>query len=107
MRATVPGLPSSSTICGSFAPPCDSILSATDSGVRHWIAVATDRGGMTGTTVYASGWTLDDIRWESFDRAKVEPGLLAAVKSASLVELNAPDYVTYLQRVFRDAGAKT
>ena len=62
---------------------------------------------MTGTTVYASGWTLDDIHWESFDPTKVEQGLLAAVKSAALVELNAPDYVTYLQRVFRDAGAKT
>ena len=66
-----------------------------------------DRGGMTGTTVYAPGWTLDDIHWESFDPAKVERGLLAAVKSAALVELNAPDYVTYLQRVFRDSDANT
>src|ERR1700720_303 len=101
MRATAPGLPNCSTICASFAPLCDGILSATDPGVRHWAAVATDTGGMTGTRVYASGWTLDDIHWESFDPAKVEPGLLAAVKSAALVELNAPDYVTYLQRVFR------
>jgi rubrerythrin len=62
---------------------------------------------MTGTTVYAPGWTLDDIHWEGFDPAKVERGLLAAVKSAALVELNAPDYVTYLQRVFRDSDANT
>src|SRR5580700_10644242 len=107
MRATAPGLPSSSTICASFAPLCDGILSSTHSGVRHCAAVAMDRGGMTGTTVYAPGWTLDDIHWESFDPAKVERGLLAAVKSAALVELNAPDYVTYLQRVFRDSDANT
>jgi rubrerythrin len=62
---------------------------------------------MTGTIVYASGWTLDDIHWESFDPTKVERGLLAAVKSAALVELNAPDYVTYLQRVFRNSDADT
>ncbi|HWE05476.1 MAG TPA: ferritin-like domain-containing protein [Rhizomicrobium sp.] len=62
---------------------------------------------MIGAVVYASGWTLDDIPWDSFDPARVEGGLLAAVKSAALVELNAPDYVSYLQRVFRDAGAKT
>ena len=69
--------------------------------------MAMDRGGMTGTTGYAPGWTLDDIHWEGFDPAKVERGLLAAVKSAALVELNAPDYVTYLQRVFRDSDANT
>ncbi|HEY6579452.1 MAG TPA: ferritin-like domain-containing protein [Rhizomicrobium sp.] len=62
---------------------------------------------MTAGAVYQSGWTLDDIPWERFDREKVEPGLLAAVKSAALVEYNAPDYVTYLTRIFRDAGEKT
>ena len=58
---------------------------------------------MTGGTVYQAGWTLDDIPWASFDSAKVDPALLAAVKAAALVEYNAPDYVTYLKRVFRDA----
>lgn len=62
---------------------------------------------MTGAAVYVSGWTLDDIHWERFDPTKVERGLLAAVKSATLVEFNAPDYVSYLQRVFRNAGTKT
>ncbi|HEY1614860.1 MAG TPA: ferritin-like domain-containing protein [Rhizomicrobium sp.] len=59
---------------------------------------------MTAPTVYTSGWTLDDIRWARFDGTKVEPNLLAAVKSAALVEFNAPDYVGYLQRVFHDGG---
>jgi|SRR5947209_2190633 len=62
---------------------------------------------MSGGTVYNSGWTLDDVRWDLFDRTKIEPGLLAAVKAASLVEHAAPDYVSYLKRVFHDSGAKT
>ena len=62
---------------------------------------------MSAGTVYASGWTLDDVRWDRFDRAKIEPGLLAAVKAASLVEFAAPDYVTYLKRIFRNSDAKT
>ncbi|MFZ1992257.1 MAG: ferritin-like domain-containing protein [Alphaproteobacteria bacterium] len=46
-------------------------------------------------------WTLDSIHWERFDRAKVNPELLRAVKAASLVEGNASDYVTYLREVFK------
>jgi hypothetical protein len=62
---------------------------------------------MAGGTVYERGWTLDDVQWAAFDASKVERRLLAAVKAASLVEHNAPDYVTYLKRVFRDADAQT
>ena len=46
------------------------------------------------------GWTLDDIDWSAFDSARVDPGLLALVKAASLVEANAADYVAYLNGVF-------
>jgi hypothetical protein len=59
---------------------------------------------MTVAPVYKQGWTMDDVHWDLFDRDKVEPRLLAAVKAAALVEYNAPDYVTYLKRVFHDAG---
>ncbi len=59
---------------------------------------------MTGTTVYKQGWTLDDVRWGNFDRSKTTPAMIAAIKAAALVEMNAPDYVTYLRRVFHDAG---
>jgi hypothetical protein len=62
---------------------------------------------MTGTTVYKQGWTLDEVQWAAFDRTKAEPWMIAAIKSAALVELNAPDYVSYLKRVFKDAGAET
>jgi len=58
-------------------------------------------------TVYEAGWTLDDVDWARFDAAKVTPELLASVKAASLVEYNAPDYVSYLKRVFKDAPAST
>mgnify|MGYP005854477901 CR=1 FL=1 len=47
-------------------------------------------------------WTLDDIDWAAFDASKVDRDLLETVKAASLVEANAPDYVTYLKSVFED-----
>lgn len=62
---------------------------------------------MSEGTVFAAGWTLDDVQWAGFDASKVDPGLLQAVKAASLVEFNAPDYVIYLKRVFKDSGAET
>ncbi len=62
---------------------------------------------MGGGAVYEAGWTLDGIAWDRFDRSKVKSHVLEAVKAASLVEYNAPDYVAYLSRVFRDAPAAT
>ena len=59
---------------------------------------------MTAATVYKQGWSLDEVQWSAFDPSLVEPAMLAAVKAAALVEANAPDYVTYLKRVFRDGG---
>ncbi len=47
-------------------------------------------------------WTLDDIPWDSFDPAKVDPEILRVVKAASLVEQNGADYARYLCRVFHD-----
>ena len=46
-------------------------------------------------------WTLDDIDWNAFRPDLVDSQLLATIKAASLVEANAPDYVTYLCNVFR------
>src|SRR4029077_14964177 len=65
------------------------------------------RTAMAIKAVYQQGWTLDEVAWENFDSEAVEPEMLAAIKAAALVEFNAPDYVTYLKRVFRDAGAET
>src|SRR3954465_6686036 len=62
---------------------------------------------MTVAPVYKQGWGMDDIHWSLFDPAKVEPALLAAVKAAALVEYNAPDYVTYLKRVFASSNSPT
>src|SRR5712671_7122695 len=62
---------------------------------------------MTVAPVYKQGWTMDDIHWFLFDPSKVTPPLLSAVKAAALVEYNAPDYVTYLKRVFADSGLST
>ena len=59
---------------------------------------------MTGTAVYKQGWTLDEVQWSAFDPSKATPRMIAAIKAAALVELNAPDYVAYLKRVFQDNG---
>lgn len=52
--------------------------------------------------VYKQGWTIDDIPWERFDRSRADSWMIDAVKSAALVEYNAPDYVDYLKRIFPD-----
>jgi rubrerythrin len=57
---------------------------------------------MTEGTVYRQGWTLDEVQWSNFDASKIEPWLVTAIKAAALVELNAPDYVSYLKRVLPD-----
>ncbi len=62
---------------------------------------------MPAGTVYAQGWTLEDVQWSEFDPGKVTPEMLAAVKAAALVEFNAPDYVTYLKRIFADGSPET
>jgi rubrerythrin len=62
---------------------------------------------MTAEPVYRQGWKLDEVRWEAFQPRAVDSTLLAAIKAAALVEYNAPDYVTYLKRVFHDAGDAT
>jgi hypothetical protein len=62
---------------------------------------------MPAGTVYAQGWTLEDIQWSNFDPAKVTAEMLSAVKAAALVEFNAPDYVAYLKRIFADGGPET
>src|SRR5690242_17636663 len=62
---------------------------------------------MTDAAIYRQGWTLDDVHWTLFDRSKAEPWMIAAIKSAALVELNAPDYVSYLKRVFSGADPTT
>jgi hypothetical protein len=73
---------------------------------RNWYNVCVE-ARMSDGTIYGEGWTLDDVQWSRFDASKVEPGLLAAVKAASLVEYAAPDYVVYLKRVFTGADAAT
>jgi hypothetical protein len=62
---------------------------------------------MTAQPVYHQGWKLDDVRWDAFDPARVDPTMLSAVKAAALVEYNAPDYVSYLKRVFRSSATDT
>ena len=47
-------------------------------------------------------WTLDDIHWDRFDGAKLDPEIVKIVKAASLVEYNGADYATYLCNVFSD-----
>src|ERR1700730_10113491 len=50
-------------------------------------------------------WTLDDISWHRFDPARLDPGIVAIVKAASLVEYNGAAYAHHLCRVFADDTA--
>jgi hypothetical protein len=48
------------------------------------------------------GWTLDDIPWQRFDRAQLDPELVRIVKAAALVERNGAAYAHHLCRIFAD-----
>ena len=50
-------------------------------------------------------WTLDDIPWQLFDRAKLDPEIVRIVKAAALVEHNGGAYAHHLCRVFADDPA--
>jgi rubrerythrin len=52
-------------------------------------------------------WNLDDIAWHHLAPERVDAGLLAAVKTAAMVEANSADYVTYLHNVFADDACFT
>src|SRR5262249_24664630 len=45
-------------------------------------------------------WTPDDIPWEQFDPARVDPEIVRIVKAAALVEYNGSAYARHLCRVF-------
>ena len=47
-------------------------------------------------------WALDDIPWQRFDPARVDPDLVQIVKAASLVEYNGAAYAHHLCQVFGD-----
>jgi hypothetical protein len=47
-------------------------------------------------------WRIEDVAWERFDPAMVNPELIPLVKAAAMVERNGTDYAIYLNRVFGD-----
>ena len=47
-------------------------------------------------------WRIDEVAWDRFDRSKVDPDLVPAVKAAAMVERNGLDYAAYLGGVFHD-----
>ena len=47
-------------------------------------------------------WKLDDIPWQRFEPALVDPEILKIVKAASVVEHNGYEYARYLEQVFAD-----
>jgi rubrerythrin len=50
-------------------------------------------------------WALDDIAWERFDRAQLDPEITSLAKAAALVEYNGGAYARHLCRVFDDDPA--
>jgi rubrerythrin len=47
-------------------------------------------------------WTIEDIDWDRFDPAAVNPDVLKAIKASAMVEANGEDYGEYLCKVFHD-----
>jgi hypothetical protein len=47
-------------------------------------------------------WTLDDIPWDRFDPARLDPEIVRIVKAAALVESNGAAYAHHLCRIFAD-----
>jgi len=47
-------------------------------------------------------WRIEDVAWDQFDPARVDPGIVPLVKAAAMVERNGMDYAVYLGRVFGD-----
>ena len=47
-------------------------------------------------------WRIEEVDWDRFDRSKVDPDLVPAVKAAAMVERNGWDYAAYLNGVFHD-----
>jgi rubrerythrin len=50
-------------------------------------------------------WVPEDIPWNSFDPARVDPEVVKLVKAAAMVERNSADYATYLCNIFPDDAA--
>jgi rubrerythrin len=50
-------------------------------------------------------WRIEDVAWDQFDPARLDPSIVALVKAAAMVERNGVDYGTYLNRVFHDDPA--
>jgi hypothetical protein len=47
-------------------------------------------------------WTIEDVPWDRFDPALVDPDVVPLVKAAAMVERNGTDYAAYLANVFAD-----
>ena len=47
-------------------------------------------------------WTLDDIPWDQFDSARLDPEMVKIAKAACMVEHHSADYGKYLCSVFHD-----
>jgi hypothetical protein len=46
-------------------------------------------------------WHIDEVAWDQFDPARVNPDIVLLVKAAAMVERNGTDYAIYLKNVFR------
>lgn len=47
-------------------------------------------------------WRIEQIGWDHFDPARLDPEIVPLVKAAAMVERNGDDYALYLQSVFHD-----
>jgi len=65
-------------------------------------AAQQDRSSAPHEATLMKHWRLEDVAWDRFDPAQVDPSIVPLVKAAAMVERNGVDYAVYLGRVFVD-----
>ncbi len=65
-------------------------------------ATQQDRSAAPNEAILMKHWRLEDVAWDRFDPAQVDPSIVPLVKAAAMVERNGVDYAVYLGRVFVD-----
>jgi len=65
-------------------------------------AAQQDRSSAPYEATLMKHWRLEDVAWDRFEPAQVDPSIVPLVKAAAMVERNGVDYAVYLGRVFVD-----
>jgi len=108
-------LPKSTAMQAAGRPGGTAAARAVSTLVRQtymwWMGGGTPRPGdfqqvcLHDEALKMKHWRIDDVGWDRFDPAAVDPSLVPLIKAAAMVERNGRDYALYLGGVFHDDPA--